>query len=71
MVAQALLGHPVPAQVQVHPALVLAAPVHHIVHEVIDIVNESIIIIIIMTMDTIIPYHYYCYFVDATPMIGE
>ena len=66
MVAQALLGHPVPAQVQVHPA-----PVHHIVHEVIDTVKESIITIIIMTMDTIIPYHYYCYFVDATPMIGE
>ena len=68
MVAQALLGHPVPAQVQVHPALVLAAPVRHIN---IDTVKESIIIIIIMTMDTIIPYHYYCYFVDATPMIGE
>ena len=71
MVAQALLGHPVPAQVLVHPALVHPAHVHPVHHINIDTVKESIITIIIMTMDTIIPYPYYCYFVDVTTTIGE
>ena len=67
MVAQAHLGHPV----QVQAVQVQAAHVHPVHHINIDTVKESIITIIIMTMDTIIPYPYYCYFVDVTTTIGE